>query len=92
MHAGKSALTPTTEDKLRELCIRSEIVADKPSPESDQSLRMSLQVERLSKGMNNNQDNKETSTSLLSEWLSLEVPEQNFNEYLNRLLVALEYK
>ncbi len=92
LHAGKSALTPTTEDKLRELCIRSEIVADKPSPESDQSLRMSLQVERLSKGMNNNQDNKETSTSLLSEWLSLEVPEQNFNEYLNRLLVALEYK
>ncbi|GAA3938971.1 DUF349 domain-containing protein [Litoribacillus peritrichatus] len=90
--SGKSALTPVSEDKLRELCIRSEIVADKPSPESDQSLRMSLQVERLSKGMNNGEENKETSTSLLSEWLSLEVPEQSFNEYLNRLLVALEYK
>ncbi len=90
--SGKSTLQPTTEEKLRELCIRSEIVADKPSPESDQSLRMSLQVERLSRGMNSGENNKESTTSLLSEWLTLEVPNQNFEEYLNRLLVALEYK
>ena len=90
--AGKTSLEPASEDKLRELCIRSEIVADKPSPEADQSLRMSLQVERLSKGMNSGDNNKETTTSLLCEWLSLEVPAQSFNEYLDRLLIALEYK
>jgi hypothetical protein len=90
--SGKTALSPTSEDKLRELCIRSEIIADKPSPEADQSLRMSLQVERLSKGMNSGDQSKETTTSLLAEWLSLDVPSQNFNEYLTRLLVALEYK
>ncbi|GLQ31320.1 DUF349 domain-containing protein [Litoribrevibacter albus] len=90
--SGKSSLQPTTEDKLRELCIRSEIIADKPSPDADQSLRMSLQVERLSRGMTSGENQKETTTSLLSEWLSLEVPSHNFDEYLNRLLVALEYK
>lgn len=90
--SGKSTLQPTNEEKLRELCIRSEIIADKPSPEADQSLRMSLQVERLSRGMNSGENTKETTTSLLSEWLTLDVPSQNFEEYLNRLLVALEYK
>ncbi|MFC3150688.1 DUF349 domain-containing protein [Litoribrevibacter euphylliae] len=90
--SGKSSLQPTSEEKLRELCIRSEIIADKPSPEADQSLRMSLQVERLSRGMNSGDNTKETTTSLLAEWLSLDVPTQNFEEYLNRLLVALEYK
>ena len=51
---------PIIEDKRNEntesvkmLCIRLEILLDKPSPSEDQSLRMAYQVSRLQKGMSN---------------------------------------
>jgi hypothetical protein len=87
---GKVELRSATTDQLRELCIRCEILTDKNSPDADQSLRMSLQVERLSKGMNSN--DKDNSDSLLNEWLTLDVPTQDFEPYLNRLLEAFDYK
>jgi hypothetical protein len=42
---------PANEKALRLLCIRAEILADRPTPSEDQALRREYQVQRLIQGM-----------------------------------------
>src|SRR3954470_3628906 len=75
--AVKSALASTSgadleaNDKaLRLLCIRAEILADRPSPPEDQSLRREYQVQRLVQSMGQGISADETQMDTLTlEWV-----------------------
>lgn len=62
-----------TEHQARELCIRLEILLGQPSPESDEALRMTYQMERLSQALEQ-QDCEPTPAALQAlelEWFTL---------------------
>jgi hypothetical protein len=60
------------EAALRMLCIRSEILADRPTPAEDQSLRREYQVQRLVKRMEHRDDAPaDASEALAFEWVRI---------------------
>ena len=64
-------LTVIDEVKARELCIASEVAAGIESPSEDKSLRMQLQVSRLSEGLSSSSENISREAQLektLSHW------------------------
>ena len=77
-----------------ELVIRSEIVAEIPSPAEDQSRRMEIQVQRLADGMGGNEPNQSSLRkleTLIAGWCLLpegETPTDELAERLNRALAA----
>ncbi len=82
------------ELSARELVIKAEILAGLESPESDQPLRMELQVQRLASGMgSSNQQPADPATameSLVAGWC-LALPAEELNdEKAQRLIAALE--
>lgn len=87
-----SALTPLSEEQMREHCIRAEIVAGVNSPESDKALRMQLQVGRLSEGFgsaNNTDSTKSELQHLLTSWyLSLLNSSESAKTYNSRIEAA----
>jgi len=71
-----NALTPQdqepAESKLRELCIRSEILTGRETPASDKSLRMQYQVTQLQQNFGSGREpNDQTMLDLFSEWLAV---------------------
>ncbi len=61
-------------DNAKTVCIQCEIAAEIDSPQEDQALRMQLQVNRLSQGINSQQDNGNKKDELdkhLLEWFQL---------------------
>jgi exonuclease SbcC len=57
---------------LKTLCIRAEILVDKPSPAEDKSLRMDYQVKRLEKGLGQVISDKNVELNgLLMEWIAV---------------------
>ncbi|AJQ96627.1 DUF349 domain-containing protein [Gynuella sunshinyii] len=63
----QTADTKTTQSLL----ILMEIMAGLDSPESDASLRMQIQVERLQQGMTQNHTNQEDFSKLLAQWYAI---------------------
>lgn len=51
VHAAGGSDAAANETALRMLCIRSEILTDRPTPPADQALRRTYQVQRLVRGM-----------------------------------------
>ena len=91
--AVKSALASTpaadleANDKaLRLLCIRAEILADRPSPPEDQSLRREYQVQRLMQSMGQGIGADETHMDTLTlEWVKAgPVEESRYTQLLER--------
>jgi len=91
--AVKSALASTSgadleaNDKaLRLLCIRAEILADRPSPPEDQSLRREYQVQRLVQSMGQGIGADETHMDTLTlEWVKAgPVAESRYTQLLER--------
>jgi len=91
--AVKSALASTpgadleANDKaLRLLCIRAEILADRPSPPEDQSLRREYQVQRLVQSMGQGIGADETHMDTLTlEWVKAgPVAESRYTQLLER--------
>ena len=61
-------------EHAKTLCIQCEIAAEMESPQEDQPLRMQLQVNRLSQGINSQQDSgnkKDELEKYLLEWFKL---------------------
>jgi hypothetical protein len=91
--AVKSALASTSgadleaNDKaLRLLCIRAEILVDRPSPPEDQSLRREYQVQRLVQSMGQGIGADETHMDTLTlEWVKAgPVAESRYTQLLER--------
>ncbi len=53
---------------LKLLCIRSEILADQETPETDKQLRMEYQVQLLQKGLGAQRMEENSSVSIAKEW------------------------
>jgi hypothetical protein len=91
--AVKSALASTSgadleanDEALRLLCIRAEILADRPSPPEDQSLRREYQVQRLVQSMGQGIGADETHMDTLTlEWVKAgPVAESRYTQLLER--------
>lgn len=59
------------EKALRLLCIRSEILADKPTPAEDKGLRMEYQVKLLQKGLGLGQNNEDARAAIAKAWANV---------------------
>ncbi|MCK7545154.1 DUF349 domain-containing protein [Marinobacter bryozoorum] len=78
-------------DDPQELVVLAEILGGHPSPESDQSLRMALQVRRLKQGLEGDQGNSPLSPEALVARWCLELPAGDLTDDLaKRLQRALE--
>ena len=66
----------TTADEnelaLKGLCIRAEILSDRPTPETDKGLRMQVQMSRLQQGFGQNTLDKQTElNAMVLEWVAV---------------------
>ncbi len=60
------------EQALKTLCIRAEILADRPTPAADQALRMECKIKRLEKGLGEKaQDIKVELDSMVLDWVAV---------------------
>jgi exonuclease SbcC len=60
------------EQALKVLCIRAEILTDKPTPAEDKSLRMQYQVSRLEQGLGQQiPDSKVEMKAMMLEWVAV---------------------
>lgn len=74
-----------SEETLRLICIRQEILRGEESPEQDKTLRMSYQVEQLQQGFGQQKDANTTPESLALEWLAVPgAPEHAYRELFER--------
>jgi hypothetical protein len=69
-HAAADLDVSANEKTLRMLCIRSEILTDRPTPTEDQALRRSYQVQRLVQGMGRrSEENPDDLDAFGLEWV-----------------------
>jgi len=55
---------------LQRLCIRAEILCDRPTPETDTALRMQMQMSRLQQGLGQNMRDKQTELDAMAlDWV-----------------------
>jgi hypothetical protein len=60
------------EQALKNLCIRAEILSDRPTPDEDKSLRMQYQVSRLEQGLGQKApDKKAELNAMVLEWVAV---------------------
>ncbi len=73
--------------QLRQLCIRSEIATESPTPAHDSALRMSYQVGQLQAGLGQQRVDHETAMSeIIREWLAVPgIPDEEYQTLLARL-------
>jgi hypothetical protein len=77
------------EDALRTLCIRSEILADLPTPPEDQALRRDYQVKRLMRRMGQGGDaTADEADSLALEWARVGPVSPGRHEALHEALLG----
>jgi hypothetical protein len=74
------------ETALRQLCIRAEVLADRPTPPEDQPLRREYQVQRLVRGMGQGATEDETQLDTLAiEWIAVGPTEEGtYRQLLER--------
>jgi hypothetical protein len=74
------------EAALRELCIRAEVFADRPTPPEDQPLRRAYQVQRLVRGMGQGATADEAQLDTLAiEWVGVGPTEEGtYRQLLER--------
>lgn len=60
------------EQSLKRLCIRAEILCDRPTPDEDKSLRMQYQVSRLEQGLGQKTPDRNTELNAMKfEWVAV---------------------
>ncbi len=80
--------------QLHELCIRSEIATDTPTPACDSGLRMSYQVGQLQVAMGQQRTDREVvMAEIIREWLAVPgIPDEEYQDLLARLDACWELK
>jgi hypothetical protein len=68
-HAASGRDTVAHEIALRTLCVRSEILTDRPTPPEDQALRRNHQVQRLMRMGQHSEATPDTLDGLVWEWV-----------------------
>ena len=66
----------TTQDEnemaLKNICIRAEILCDRPTPDADKALRMQFQMSRLQQGLGQKlPDKKADLDAMVFEWVAV---------------------
>jgi len=81
------------EAALRELCIRAEVFADRPTPPEDQPLRRAYQVQRLVRGMGQGATADEAQLDTLAiEWVGVGPTEEGtYRQLLERFRQCREH-
>jgi hypothetical protein len=81
------------ERALRELCIRAEVFADRPTPPEDQPLRREYQVQRLVRGMGQGATSDEAQLDTLAiEWVGVGPTEEGiYRQLLERFRQCREH-
>jgi hypothetical protein len=81
------------EASLRQLCIRAEVLADRPTPPEDQPLRREYQVQRLVRGMGQGATADEAQLDTLAiEWIAVGPTEQGtYRQLLERFRQCREH-
>jgi len=75
------------ETALRMLCIRSEILTDRPTPAEDQTLRRTYQVQRLVRSMGQRSEHPDDLDAFAMEWVRVgPVPAATLETLLARFL------
>ncbi len=76
------------EQALKNLCIRAEILSDRPTPDEDKPLRMQYQVSRLEQGLGQKTpDRKAEMNAMVLEWVAVgPVPTPMYQALLERFL------
>lgn len=74
------------EESAHDLCLLMEIVADQPSPASDNEQRMQLQVQRLAEGLGKGLSQAEEAQQLIERWLAV----QSTPELTQRMIAAFK--
>ena len=60
------------EQALKRLCIRAEILSDRPTPDEDKSLRMQYQMSRLQQGLGQKSPDKSVEmNAMVFEWVAV---------------------
>ena len=87
-HAAGGLDAAANETALRMLCIRSEILTDRPTPPEDQTLRRTYQVQRLVRNMGQrNEENPDDLDAFGLEWVRVgPVPAATHEALLARFL------
>lgn len=87
-HAAGGLDAADNETALRMLCIRSEILTDRPTPPEDQALRRTYQVQRLVRSMGQrNEENPDDLDAFGLEWVRVgPVPAATHEALLARFL------
>jgi Domain of Unknown Function (DUF349) len=86
-HAAGGLDAAANETALRMLCVRSEILTDRPTPAEDQGLRRTYQVQRLVRSMGRNEDNPDDLDAFGLEWVRVgPVPAETHEALLARFL------
>lgn len=85
-----NAYTDQQANRLKQLCIQLEIDLDIVSPPTDKGLRMELQVKRLNKKFNQNENELSTSEKILSAFYLGGMNSFQDATYVNRLIAMQE--
>lgn len=84
---SESEITVDNDKALQTLCVQLEILADIDSPKQASDIRMQLQVERLAKGLGQQDSLVDQRKQIILQWLSL----AGRSTYLNRFMTALRH-
>jgi len=86
-HAAAGLDLPANETALRKLCIRSEILTDRPTPPEDQALRRAYQVQRLVRSMGQRNEENDDLDGFGLEWVRVgPIPAATHETLLARFL------
>lgn len=81
---ARNAAQSNGED-ASDLCLLMEIIADLPSPETEQTKRMELQVQRLADGLGKGLSAEEEATQLIERWLQSKADEAQTERFVKAL-------
>jgi hypothetical protein len=86
-HAAAGLDLAANENALRKLCIRSEILTDRPTPPEDQALRRAYQVQRLVRSMGQRNEENDDLDGFGLEWVRVgPIPAATHETLLARFL------
>lgn len=89
---AKKDTRPQDDDTSTQLCIAIEVLADLPSPEQEQALRMEYQVTRLAQGMGQLISHDSERADIVHRWIEHRHTDAHHTRFENALRASLHVK